>query len=300
VDDVALRNTETIDEDRVSGAQDELRARIRELERASRALEPGGTRRRELREAASASAERFLRRIGSSKAFDDVADPGLGLLEHSISERGIPLPDAIELFEREVVRLAATCLGGLPGTYIPGGGLPPAIGDFLAAVSDKYAGVYFAGPGAVRQENQLLRWAADLVGYPAGAAGNIASGGSIANLAAVVTARDAHGLKAADYVRSVVYLSDQAHHSLPKALRIAGLAEAQVRHVPVDERYRMRANALADAIAADRAAGLIPWLILAAAGSTDTGAVDPLDAIADIAARERCWLHVDAASAAPC
>jgi glutamate/tyrosine decarboxylase-like PLP-dependent enzyme len=280
----------------VSRERDELRLRLRELERASRPLEPGSTRRRELREAATASAERFLRRIGSSKAFEDVAYPGLGLLDNPISEHGIPLPDAIELFEREVVRP-----GGNPASagylaYIPGGGLyHSAIGDFLAAVSDKYAGVFFAGPGAVRLENQLLRWTADLVGYPAGAAGNIASGGSIANLAAVVTARDAHGLRAADYAHAVVYLTGQAHHSLPKALRIAGLAEAQVRHVPVDERYRMRAAALADAIGADRAAGLRPWLVLAAAGSTDTGAVDPLDEIADTAAREGCWLHVDAA-----
>ena len=275
---------------------DALRARIRELERAARPLEPGASRRRELRDAATGSSERFLRRIGSSKAYEDVADPGLGLLDSPISERGIPLAEAIALFEREVVRP-----GGSPASagylaYIPGGGLyHSAIGDFLAAVSDKYAGVFFAGPGAVRLENQLLRWTADLVGYPAGAAGNIASGGSIANLAAVVTARDAHGLRGADYARAVVYLSSQAHHSLPKALRIAGMAEAQARVIPVDERYRMRADALAAAIASDRAAGLRPWLILAAAGSTDTGAVDPLAALADVARREGCWLHVDAA-----
>ena len=93
----------------------------------------------------------------------------------------------------------------------------------------------------------------------------------------------------------MVYLTTQAHHCIEKALRIAGLAEAQVRHVPIDERFRMRPEALADAIAADRAQGLRPWLIIAAAGTTDTGAVDPLDAIAEIAQRERCWFHVDAA-----
>jgi len=280
----------------VSGAQDELRARLRELERAARPLEPGSTRRRKLWNAAMASSERFLRGIGGSKAFEDVAGAGPGLLASPITERGIPVEQAVALFEREVVKP-----GGNPASagylaYIPGGGLyHAALGDFLAAVSDKYAGVFFAGPGAVRLENQLLRWAADLVGYPGGAAGNITSGGSIANLAAVVTARDAHGLKAADFASAAVYLSGQAHHSLPKALRIAGLAEARLRYVPVDERYRLRADVLASAIAADRAAGLRPWLILAAAGSTDTGAVDPLEAIAEIAARERCWLHVDAA-----
>jgi glutamate/tyrosine decarboxylase-like PLP-dependent enzyme len=93
----------------------------------------------------------------------------------------------------------------------------------------------------------------------------------------------------------VVYLTTQAHHCIEKALRIAGLGEAPVRHVPMDDGFRMRPEALAQCIALDRADGLRPWLVIAAAGTTDTGAVDPLDAIAMIAERERCWFHVDAA-----
>ena len=180
--------------------------------------------------------------------------------------------------------------------YIPGGGLyHAALGDFLAAVTNKYAGVFFAGPGAVRMENQLVRWVADLVGYPVGAAGTILSGGSLATLTAIAAARDAHQLAARDYPSSVVYLTEQAHHSIAKALRIAGMAEAPVRRVAMDDRWRMRPDALAESIAADRALGLHPWLICAAAGTTDTGAVDPLEPIAAIAARESCWYHVDAA-----
>jgi glutamate/tyrosine decarboxylase-like PLP-dependent enzyme len=133
------------------------------------------------------------------------------------------------------------------------------------------------------------------VGYPAEAGGNIASGGSLANLIAIVTAREAHGLKGADFASAAVYLSPQAHHSVDKALRIAGMGEAPLRHVPMDDAFRMRPDALSQAIAADRAAGLRPWLIVANAGATDTGAVDPLDQIAAIAQRERCWYHVDAA-----
>jgi glutamate/tyrosine decarboxylase-like PLP-dependent enzyme len=144
-------------------------------------------------------------------------------------------------------------------------------------------------------ENMLIRWVADLLGYPPAAGGNIASGGSIANLAAIATARDAHGLKGADFARTAVYLTTQAHHAIEKALRIAGLGEVQLRFVPIDDRFRMRADALEETIVRDRAEGLKPWLIIAAAGTTDTGAVDPLDAIADIAQRERCWFHVDAA-----
>jgi glutamate/tyrosine decarboxylase-like PLP-dependent enzyme len=141
----------------------------------------------------------------------------------------------------------------------------------------------------------LVRWAAGLLGYPAGAAGHIASGGSIATLAAVAAARDAHGLRAADYATSVVYLTSQAHHCIHKALHLAGLGEAPVRAIATDDGHRMRPDALAQAIAADRAAGLRPWLVIAAAGTTDVGAVDPLDEIATIAEREGCWYHVDAA-----
>ena len=274
----------------------ELLDRLRRLERAARPLEPGSGRRKGLRQAASASLERYLRRIDSLKTFQDTPDKGLGLLDLPISERGAPLDTVLRVFEHEVVRPGAGTASGGHLAYVPGGGLyHAAIGDFLAAATNKYAGVFFAGPGAVRMENLLLRWVADLVGYPKEAAGSIASGGSLATLTAITTARDAHRLRAADYPRSIVYLTDQAHHCIEKALRIAGLAEAPVRRVAMDAGYRMRPDALAEAIAADRAAGLRPWLVIAAAGTTDTGSIDPLDAIADVAARERCWYHVDAA-----
>jgi aromatic-L-amino-acid/L-tryptophan decarboxylase len=273
-----------------------VRERILQLERTARPLDPGATRRRHLRSAAVASTERFLRRIETARAYEETGDAGLRLLETPISEHGIPLRDAIDILEHDVVRPGGNPASGGYLAYIPGGGIyHSALGDFIAAATNKYAGVFFAGPGAVRMENMLIRWTADLVGYPAGAGGNIASGGSIANLTAIATARDAHGLKGADYARAVVYLTTQAHHSIDKALRIAGMAEVQVRHIAMDERYRMRADVLADAVARDRADGLVPWLIIAAAGTTDTGAVDPLDAIADVAARECCWFHVDAA-----
>jgi aromatic-L-amino-acid decarboxylase len=273
-----------------------LLARLRQLERAARPLDPGASRRRRLRDAAVASSERFLRRMDTLKAYDDEGVTGRGLLDVPILEHGRPLGEVIALLEQDVVRP-----GGNPASpghlaYIPGGGLyHSALGDFLAAVSNKYAGIFFTGPGPVRMEHLLVRWVADLVGYPAAAAGNIASGGSIATLAAIVAAREAHGLKAADYARAVVYLTSQAHHCIEKALRIAGLGEAPVRQVPMDDGFRMRPEALAECIAVDRAAGLRPWLVIAAAGTTDTGAVDPLDAIATIAERERCWFHVDAA-----
>ena len=171
---------------------------------------------------------------------------------------------AIDLLEHDVVRPGGAPASGGYLAYIPGGGLyHAAMGDFLAAVTNKYAGLFFAGPGPVRMENLLVRWVADLVGYPASASGHIASGGSIANLVAITTARDAHGLRSADFPEAVVSLTTQAHHSIDKALHTAGLGEVQVRRIAVDARYRMRPDVLARAIASDRSQGLRPWLIIA-------------------------------------
>jgi aromatic-L-amino-acid/L-tryptophan decarboxylase len=277
-------------------ADEDMIERLRRLERAARSLEPGASRRKQLRNAVMGSSERYLRKIRTLQGYVETEDKGIGLLQFPISEDGMPIETAIQLWEHNVVRPGANASSGRQLAFIPGSGIyHSALGDYLAAVSNKYAGVFFSSPGAVRMENMLLRWVADLVGYPTGASGNIASGGSIATLTAIVTARDAHGLRAADVSASVVYLTTQAHHSIEKALRIAGLGEAQLRYIPMDDRFRMQSPALERAIASDRADRLKPWLIVAAAGTTDTGAVDPLMSIADIAQRERCWLHVDAA-----
>ena len=187
---------------------------------------------------------------------------------------------------------------GSPGhmAYIPGSNLyASALADYLGAVINKYSGLYFASPGMVRMERVLLRWVADFVGYPASAAGDLTSGGSIASLTGIVTAREACDLKAKDFEKAVVYLGAQTHHAVDKALRIAGLKESVKRYIPLDDRYRMRPEALEEAIEADAKLGLYPWMIAATAGTTDTGAVDPLADIADIARRHDLWLHVDGA-----
>jgi aromatic-L-amino-acid decarboxylase len=147
----------------------------------------------------------------------------------------------------------------------------------------------------VRMENVLLRWMADIVGYPETAAGNLTSGGSVANLTAVVAARDAHEISAKDFSRVVVYLTSQAHHSVEKALRIAGLGECMKRNISCDEHYRMKPDALEMTIVSDKKSGLHPWLVVASAGSTDAGVVDPLGAIGNIARQHGLWYHIDGA-----
>ncbi len=228
---------------------DSLLKRLRIYEREALLLEPGPDRRRKLRRAVVDSAERFLDGLEDLKnlrTFEDVPGQGSGLLAEPIGEEGLAIGNIITLLENEVVRPGGSPASGGHLAYIPGGGLyPSALGDYFAAVTNKYAGLFFTGPGPVRMENQLVHWVADLVGYPKTAAGNIASGGSIASLAAIVTARDARGLKGADYASSAVYLTGQAHHCLAKALR---LIQAQGK----DGFYK---GAIADAIVAKVKAG---------------------------------------------
>lgn len=272
-----------------------LLERLEELERDAAPLEPSPEARREALGAVAEYAHAFLDTLPDRKAYD-TSGTGEELAQHAIREAGYPMEDILRVFGQQVVNPGSSVASGTHLAYIPGGGLyHSALGDFLAAITNKYSGIFFTGPGPVRMEQQMVRWTADMVGYPQSAGGHTASGGSLANLAAITAARDAHGLRSAEFANAVVYMTEQAHHSIDKALRIAGMEDTQVRRIPVDARSRMDAARLAAVVAADRQAGLRPWLVVASAGTTDTGAIDPLDAIADVAEAAGCWLHVDAA-----
>ena len=133
------------------------------------------------------------------------------------------------------------------------------------------------------------------MGYPETALGNLTSGGSIANLIAIVTARDHAGLKARDYENACIYLTEHVHHCVQKALRIVGMAEAQVQYIAITPDMKMDPQALDQQIQKDIQNGLRPFLIVGSAGTTNTGVIDPLDKMADIAQKYQLWFHVDAA-----
>ncbi|MDT7573309.1 MAG: hypothetical protein QOE05_3483 [Actinomycetota bacterium] len=178
--------------------------------------------------------------------------------------------------------------------YIPGGGLyAAALGDFLACSLNRYTGVAAPAPALVQLEASVLRWLCDLFGLPAGSQGVLTPGGSMSTLSAVVAARATQ--LGEDFADGTLYISDEVHHSVPKSAQIAGLPAAAVRIVPTDTSLRMNVGALREQIAADRANGRRPFLVVASAGTIGTGAVDPLDDIATVAAEEGLWLHVDAA-----
>ncbi len=274
----------------------DIRERLISLENAARSLEPNAAERAETRRPVLDYAEHFLDHVGSYKAYELTEDKGRSLLDSPIAEAGIGIDAAIDLIRENVDTPGLNPASGGHLGYIPGGGIYySALGDYLADVFNRYAGVFYASPGAVRMENMLIRWMCDLVGYGEGAHGNLTTSGSLANMIAVVAARDAREISSAEVPRSVIYLSKQTHHSVAKALNVAGLRECPIRYVELDERYRMRPDDLAAQIEKDKAAGLNPFLVVASAGTTDVGAIDPLPEIGKIAREHDVWYHIDAA-----
>jgi aromatic-L-amino-acid decarboxylase len=212
-----------------------------------------------------------------------------------------PLPESGTAYEAlldhlfdDLVPRSFTASG--PGylAYIPGGGIiHAAIADFIADAVNRYVGVFAAAPALAQIEANVVRWLCQIVGYGKGSGGLLTTGGSLANLIAVVAARKA--LLPDDFLRGTLYCGDQIHRAFQKAAMVAGFPLANVRELPSDDRFRVRVDALEDAIARDRAEGFMPFLIAGSAGTTNTGAVDDLEALARVARANAMWLHVDGA-----
>ncbi|MGH7540469.1 MAG: pyridoxal phosphate-dependent decarboxylase family protein, partial [Gemmatimonadota bacterium] len=208
-------------------------------------------------------------------------------------EEGGSFEEAFAGFRDAAARAYETAGPGyLP--YIPGGGLfASSLAQFLTMSVNRFPNFWEVAPGLAQIEQNVIRWLCDLFGFPAEARGVLTTGGSIANLSAVVTAR--HMKLGEDFTEGTYYVSEQAHASVPKAAAIAGMPRRAMRLVPVDAELRMDADALKAMVADDRAAGRKPFLVVPAAGTTNTGAIDPIDAVADVAEAEDLWMHVDAA-----
>jgi glutamate/tyrosine decarboxylase-like PLP-dependent enzyme len=171
--------------------------------------------------------------------------------------------------------------------------------DALAAGFNPFAGNWLEGSGPAQIELVTIDWLREMCGLPETAGGLFVSGGSMANLTALAAARRARLSNRSD--DAVIYFSDQTHNSIEKALRVLGFARDQIRMLPSDEDFRLPVESLRRAVAEDRADGKQPFLIIANAGTTNTGAVDPLDQLSDFCERENLWLHVDGAyGAAAC
>jgi len=245
-----------------------------------------------------AALERIVAHISSlpSQAMSDTRG-GLELarsLIEAMPEAGTPVPELLDLlFDRAVKPTYNTASPGYLA-YIPGGGLfQSAVADLIADSINRYTSIVTPAPALARLEANVIDWFCEIAGYPKEARGTLTTGGSLANFTALFTAR--RDRLPDDFFSGVIYASPESHHSMAKGAMLAGFPERNIRAIATDERFRMRVDALESAIAEDRARGLTPFFIAASAGTTNTGAVDPLEELADLAERERLWLHVDAA-----
>ena len=211
-----------------------------------------------------------------------------------------------------IAEFQARLAGGLMNSQHPrqfGYFTPPPLpmsimGEILAQVANQGIDVWHAGPFAAFVEEEVVRWLCDLVGYDARGFGLLTSGGVMANFMAMTLARDLHlgrlrGLggppRGKDLDGARIYTSDQTHFSIARALDELGFPTDTLVVLPADDDFHLRGAVVAAAVARDRAAGLTPFAIAAVAGSTNTGSVDAIGELADVAAADGLWLHVDAA-----
>jgi glutamate/tyrosine decarboxylase-like PLP-dependent enzyme len=251
--------------------------------------------------------EAFRRAIGEPTGYNEVRGAFFGPAGGPAPAPADPTP-AAELLEDFRRRLAPHQLNAYHPRAFSYFTPPPLVmsilGELLAQVVNQGVDVWHAGPSGAFVEEEVVRWLCDLVGWDDTSFGLLTSGGVMANFMAMALVRDVHlrdirGAQlpprggALEGVR--IYASDQAHFSIARALDELGFPPATLSIVRSDDRFRLQAPPVAAAIEADRAAGLTPVAIAAVAGSTNTGSIDAIDDLANLAERERLWLHVDAA-----
>ena len=258
-------------------------------------LEPDG---RQMRRLVDEAMTRIVRHIESlprqpAWATEGAAEYARTLVE-PIPEEGAPYEQLLDHLFDDCIPRSFNAAG--PGylAYIPGGGIfHAAVADLIADSVNRYIGVNAAAPALVQLETNVIRWFCQIVGYGDGSGGLLTTGGSLANLIAVVTARKE--LLPDEFFRGTLYCSDQVHHSFQKAAHLAGFPYANIREIPSDGDFRIRIDALADAVRRDRNDGFQPFFLVGSAGTTNSGAVDDLERLAALARENAMWFHVDGA-----
>jgi aromatic-L-amino-acid decarboxylase len=220
---------------------------------------------------------------------DGATDFARTLIE-PLPRRGASYESLLDFLFDEAIPRSFNAAG--PGylAYVPGGGIyHAAVADYIADAVNRYVGVCAAAPALAQIEANVVRWFCEIVGYGKGSGGVLTTGGSLATLIALITARYGSDAQPAP----VLYCGDQVHHAFQKSANLADFTT--IREIPSDDQFRVRVDALEEAIARDRADGLRPFLVAGSAGTTATGAVDDLAALARIAREHRMWFHVDGA-----
>jgi len=224
------------------------------------------------------------------------ADPArmISLFDHDPPETGRDPSELLAQLERDVFPNNLHVDHPRFFAFVPGpNNFVSTMADALAAGFNIFNGTWLGGSAAAAVELGVVRWLCRVCGFPKSAGGLFVSGGSMANLTGLVAARNA--LLKDRVSGATVYFSDQTHSSVQRALHVIGFLHEQMRKLPSDENFRLSIQGLCDAISQDRAKGLRPFCIIANAGTTNTGAIDPLNELADLAAEEKLWLHIDGA-----
>jgi aromatic-L-amino-acid decarboxylase len=209
-------------------------------------------------------------------------------------EKGMDFESLLNLFMNKAIPVSINTPHPAYLGYIPGGGLyPSAIADFLGAATNRFTGTWFAAPAAARLEANVLEWFTQWMGYPESTRGILTSGGSLASFSALVTARK--HLLSEDLSRGMIYASDQTHYCVMKAALLAGIPEQNIRLLSVGSDFKAVPEYFEKAIKADLKKRKKPFFLIGNAGTTNTGAVDPLPDLAEIAKKYKLWYHIDAA-----
>lgn len=248
--------------------------------------------------AADAVAE-HRERLLSRPVFGKVADGG-ALFDERVPEEGRPFEEVLAFVREHILPFPMgnshpRFYGFINATADPVG----TTADYLAAAMN--SNCWGGDHAAIHVESRVMRWLAEMLGFPADAEGLLVSGGSMANFTALAAARRAmsegnvreEGLFGRPPL--TVYASDQVHSCVDKAVDLLGIGTNQLRKIETDERFRIRTDRLAEAVSRDRKAGLRPAILVGNAGTVNTGAIDPLAELADFCRRESLWFHVDGA-----
>lgn len=234
--------------------------------------------------------------MGDQPVCPSAREDALELLrERQVPQEGRPIEEVFEEMLQEVYSGAPLAQHPRNFSCVPStASLFSWMGDVMTGAFNPHAGCRSNAPAAGMIEEKLIRWMCGLAGYPKGSGGVFVSGGSMANLTALTAARDLK-LPFSERSRGVVYVTDQTHSSVSKGLHIIGFDRQQIHIVPTDGAFRMNVSALKEAVRKDRAAGKKPFAVVASAGSTNTGSVDPLREIGLLCREYNMWMHVDGA-----
>ena len=257
-------------------------------------LEPDSQQMNEMGRSAAAFVADFIERLERAPADGRSRDTSVRKkLNRSPSDEACDFDELLDLFAT-AAQLAVETAGPRFMAYIPGGGLfSSALAEFLARSVNRFTGTHDIAPELIAMETSILQWLCAEFELPSSAAGIITTGGSIATLTAIVAARSR--MLGDDFAAGTIYITEHSHHCISKAAYIAGFTPDRVRCVPTDSDLRMDVSAAEELIARDRAAGYRPFFMVANAGSTDSGTIDPIRELGQLAGRQHLWFHVDGA-----